>query len=110
MGESAWDYRSIEFGKRRKFESVSAGWIEPLPNRFDESNFPITSHAVAAKRDDTAHSVLLRFGVGVFLLRKSSHVVHQIPRLFGFDARTLGGHVIVSILDDVENLAVGAVL
>jgi len=44
------------------------------------------------------------------LLCQRSNVVHQVPILFGLDARTFGGHIVVTVLDDVEDLAIGAVL
>src|SRR5581483_7823868 len=50
----------------------------------------------------------LRFRLAVLLCERP-HVVDQVPILFRLDARPFGGHLVMAILDDVEDFAVGTV-
>jgi hypothetical protein len=47
-------------------------------------------------------------GVGV-LFGEGADVVDQVPILFDLNTLTFGRHVLVASLDDVEDLAVGAI-
>ena len=49
---------------------------------------------------------LLLLGVGFFVFDQGADVVHQVPGLFGLDTRAFGRHVVVTILNDVEQIAV----
>jgi hypothetical protein len=52
----------------------------------------------------------LSFGLSLgLLLRRGTHVVDQVPVLFGLDACAFLGHILMAILDDVKEFPVGAV-
>ena len=63
---------------------------------------------VASLRMTKASGLRFLLGVG-HLLGEGADVVDQVPIFFGLDPRTFGRHVVVSVFDDVEDLAVGAV-
>src|SRR5579863_757171 len=49
-------------------------------------------------------------GFGVFLLRERTDVVDQIPTFFRLDPRAFRRHVVMTVLNDVEEFTVGAIL
>src|SRR4029077_3770630 len=53
--------------------------------------------------------MLLCLGVGVFFLGEGADIVHQVPGFLHFEAGAFGGHIVVAVLDDVEDFTVCAV-
>src|SRR5579859_276874 len=57
-----------------------------------------------ARLHDGTGTPVLRFGLRFLFLRQRPDVVHQIPTLLSLDTRTFSRHVVMAVLDDVEQL------